>query len=55
MGTQPQGTTKVPFTGRGRDLRSVAVFRAVMWVEHASWTLNHAAVHGGAIATNLGS
>ena len=55
MRARPRGITRVLITGRGRDLCGVAVFRAVMWVEHASWTLNHAAVHGGAIATNLGS
>ena len=56
MRAQPQGTTRVPVAGRGRDLHSLAVFRTVMWVERASWASNQAAaVRGGEISTNLGS
>ena len=56
MRAQPQGITRVPVAGSGRDLRGVAVFRAVMRLEHASSASSQAAaVRGGEISTNLGS
>jgi hypothetical protein len=55
MRAQRQSITRAPIDCRGRDLRYVEVFRAVIWVELASWASDQAAVRGDEISTNLGN